>query len=628
MFNLSWIDIAIILAYFVAMVVIGVVVMKRASTSMDSYFLAGNKLPWWILGVSNASAMWDITGTMWLVYNLFVYGLKGTWLPWLWPTFNQVILMVFLASWVRRSAVLTGAEWITTRFGEGRGGELSRIIIVIFALVSVVGFIAYDFQGMGKFTATFLPWNLTPNTYAMIIMGITAVYVLLGGMISVVITDLAQFIIMAVCSVIIAGIAMARVSAVEVQSLIPAGWGNIFFGWKLNIDWSHLIPSLSQNLVSDGYSFFTFFFMAMLFKGFLVSVAGPAPNYDMQRILAARNPKEASFMSGIVSACLFPRWILVAGITLIGLKFLSPAFAAMSPEFTHTVNGVKQIDFELILPYVIKEFIPVGLVGLLLAGLLAAFMSTFSATLNAGGAYVVNDLYKRYLKPGQSNKHYVAVSYIAQVLILALGFTFGMMAQSVNQMTQWLVNGLWGGYTAANVLKWYWHRLNGFGYFWGMLTGLAAALSIPTFFPNSGLGSLAGFPIILAISMVGCIAGSLMTAPEKESVLKSFYKQVRPWGFWGPIHAAVVKEDPSFRRNTNFKRDMVNCAVAIIWQVPMWAIPGYFIFRSWKAMWISIAVLIVTSLFLKYNWLDKMEEEAVPAPALAEGEVEVEVRPV
>jgi SSS family solute:Na+ symporter len=606
MFSLNWVDITIVLIYFLAMIAIGIAVMKRASRSMDSYFLAGNALPWWVLGISNASAMWDITGTMWLVYNLFVYGLKGTWLPWLWPTFNQVILMIYLASWVRRSGVLTGAEWITTRFGAGRGGELSRIIIVIFALVSVVGFIAYDFQGMGKFSQTFLPWDLSANTYAIIVMGITAIYVLLGGMISVVITDLAQFFIMAVCSVIIAGIAMSRVSPSDIQALIPAGWGDLSFGWKLNLDWSQLIPSLQQNLVSDGYSFFTFFFIAMLFKGMLVSIAGPAPNYDMQRILAARTSKEASFMSGIVSMCLLPRWILVAGITAIGLKYLSPVFRSQSGT----------IDFEMVLPFVIKEFIPVGLVGLLLAGLLAAFMSTFSATLNAGGAYLVNDLYKRYMKKEASPKHYVAVSYIAQVLILIIGFSFGLMAQSVNQMTQWIVNGLWGGYTAANVLKWHWHRLNGFGYFWGMLAGIASAMIVPTWFPNSGLGSLAGFPIILAISAIGCVAGSLMTEPEEEDVLKRFYKQVRPWGFWAPVHAAVVREDPSFKRNTNFGRDMLNCAVGLIWQVPLWAIPVYVVFRSWKALWISILVLLVTSAFLKFNWLDKLEDDA-PAGAKA-----------
>ena len=599
MFKFSPIDVAIILIYFVAMIGIGVAVMRRASRSMDSYFLAGNKLPWWVLGVSNASAMWDITGTMWLVYNLFVYGLKGTWLPWLWPTFNQVILMIYLAGWVRRSGVLTGAEWITTRFGAGRGGELSRLIIVVFALVSVIGFIAYDFQGMGKFSKTFLPWDLSANTYAIIVMSLTAIYVLLGGMISVVITDIAQFVIMAICAVIIAGIAMSRVSAAEVAALVPAGWDNIFFGWKLDLDWSQLIPSLEHNLAGDGYGFFMCFFIAMVFKGLLVSIAGPAPNYDMQRILAARTPREASFMSGIVSACLLPRWILIAAITLLGLKFLSPTFAAETGR----------IDFEMVLPFVIKEFIPVGLIGLLMAGLLAAFMSTFSATLNAGGAYLVNDLYKRYLRPNATNRHYVVVSYVAQVVILGVGFAFGVMAQSVNQMTQWIVQGLWGGYTAANVLKWHWHRLNGFGYFWGMVVGIAAALFVPRYFPSSGLPTFASFGIILGLSTLGCVLGSLLTKPEEMDVLKKFYKQVRPWGWWGPVHKAVLNDDPTFRRNTGFRRDAFNCVVAIIWQIPLWTIPVYFIFRSWKALWISIAVLVLTSVVLKFNWFDKLEKD-------------------
>jgi solute:Na+ symporter, SSS family len=236
-------------------------------------------------------------------------------------------------------------------------------------------------------------------------------------------------------------------------------------------------------------------------------------------------------------------------------------------------------------------------------------MSTFSATLNAGGAYLVNDLYKRYFKRDGSSGHYVAVSYAAQVLILAVGFGFGLMAQSVNQMTQWIVNGLWGGYTAANVLKWHWYRLNGFGYFWGMLAGIGSALFIPQLFPDSGLGSLAGFPIILAISIAGCVFGSLWTEPESEETLKRFYRQVRPWGFWKPVHEAIVREDPAFRHNTGFGRDLFNCVVAIIWQIPLWAIPVYVVFRSWKALWISIGVLLVTSIILKFNWYDKLEKE-------------------
>ena len=588
------IDVAVLLLYFAAMVGIGVAVMKKASRGLDSYFLAGKELPWYILGISNASAMWDITGTMWLVYNIFVYGMKGIWLPWLWPTFNQVFLAVYLASWIRRSNVLTGAEWITSRFGEGRGAELSRVIVVIFALVSVVGFIAYDFQGMGKFTASFLPWNLSPNTYGILIMSLTAIYVLLGGMISVVLTDVAQFAIMAVCSLVIAGIAMAQVSPEQIAAVVPAGWSDVFFGWKLDLDWSATIPAIMQNIQKDGYTIFGLFFMAMLFKGILVSIAGPAPNYDMQRVLAAKNPKQASLMSAVVSAALLPRWWMIGGITVLAIHYLGPSFKTMSSA-----------DFEMVLPWVIREKIPAGLLGVLLAGLLASFMSTFSATLNAGGAYLVNDLYKRYMKKDAAPKHYIKVSYIAQIAILALGIFFGYQAASINQVTQWIVNGLWGGYTAPNLLKWHWWRFNGFGYFWGMVAGIASALAVPKLFPT--LSPLAGFAPIFVVSIIASVLGSLLSDPEPDSVLIRFYRQVRPWGFWGPVLRKVRAEEPSFQVNRNAARDAFNVGVGIAAQMTLVTIPLYMILRDWKGLWISILVLAVTCAILKKTWLDRLE---------------------
>ena len=593
----SWhpVDVTVLILYFIAMIGIGVAVVRRASRGLDSYFLAGNELPWYILGVSNASAMFDITGTMWLVYNIFVYGGKGIWLPWLWPTFNQVFLAVYLANWIRRSNVLTGAEWITTRFGEGRGGELSRMIVVVFALVSVIGFIAYDFQGMGKFTASFLPWDWSPNTYGILIMVVTAVYVLLGGMISVVLTDVAQFVIMAVCSLAIALIAMKDVSAEQIAAVVPEGWSNIWVTWRLGLDWSELIPALTNNVEVDGYSIFGLFFMAMLFKGILVSIAGPAPNYDMQRILAARNPREASYMSAVVSAALMPRWWMIAGITVLALHFMSPTFAGMTAP-----------DFEMVLPWVIKQKIPPLLLGLLLAGLLAAFMSTFSATLNAGGAYLVNDLYKRYIKKDGSARHYVGASWIAQIVILVVGIFFGMQTASINSVTQWIVNGLWGGYTAANVLKWHWWRLNGFGYFWGMLVGIAAALAMPKIAPD--LHPLWGFPWILLVSVVACVLGSLWSEPEPDDVLKDFYKTVRPWGFWGPILKKVQAEDSSFQPNRNFGWDSLNVVLAMVWQMTLVTMPLYMVLKNWKGMWISAFLFVGLSWVLKKTWRDRIED--------------------
>lgn len=594
--RLHTIDLLIIGLYLVLVVVIGFLVSRRAGKDMDSYFLGGKTMPWWLLGIANASSMFDITGTMWLVYILFVYGMKGVWLPWLWPTFNQIFLMIYLAVWIRRSNVLTGAEWITTRFGAGKGGELSRISVVIFALVSVVGFLGYAFQGIGKFAAVFLPWNLSPDMYAFLLMAITTIYVIVGGMYSVVWTDLLQFTILALASIFIGIIAIQQVSPDLLTSMVPQGWHDLSFGWKLDLDWSGILPAVSGRIQEDGWSLFSIVFMMMLFKGILVSMAGPAPNYDMQRVLATRKPKESAFMSGIVSVCLFPRWLMISGITALAIAFFMPQLKAMGPD----------IDFEMILPYVVNNFIPVGLTGFLLAGLLAAFMSTFDATVNAGASYIVNDIYKAYLNPKGTDRQFVYASYTGSILVVIIGMIAGLMAESINTVMQWIVSGLWGGYTAPNFLKWYWWRFNGYGYFWGMVSGIVAALIMPLIFP--ALSALNSFPIILLISATACIVASYATPPENESTLKTFYTSVRPWGIWKPVLELVLAENPDFQRNRGFKRDLLNVAVGIIWQMTLVTIPVYLVFQNFKAMWISIIILVFTSVFLKFNWINKLEE--------------------
>jgi len=544
--NIHWIDISIIALYLVTAISIGFFLKKRAAKNLDSYFLGGKTMPWYVLGVSNASGMFDITGTMWLVYLLFVYGMKGVWIPWLWPVFNQIFLMVFLSTWLRRSNVLTGAEWIKFRFGKDRGANLSHISVVVFALISVVGMIAYAFKGIGKFAVVFMPWDLSADLYAIIFMGITALYAVMGGMFSVVITEIIQFTVMTIASIVIAIIAIIKVSPEALAKVIPDGWKEISFGWVLDLDWNGLIDSVNTRIAGDGWELFSFFFMMMLFKGILVSAAGPAPNFDMQRILAARNPKDAAKMSSMVSIALFfPRYLMIAGLTVLALVYFSPQLIAMG-------DG---IDFEMILPYAINNFIPVGLMGILLAGLLAAFMSTFAATVNAAPAYIVNDIYKRFFNPNATTKKYIFLSYISSLVVIIVGLAFGFMTDSINTITQWIVAALWGGYTAANVLKWYWWRFNGYGFFWGMTSGILLAMIFPAMFPN--LSPLNSFPFILLGSSIACIAGTLLTKPDDMNVLKNFYTKTRPWGFWKPVLQEVLKDNPDFKQNKNFKRDMV-----------------------------------------------------------------------
>jgi Na+/proline symporter len=611
MLQLHVVDLVIIVAYLLSTVFIGYWVSKRASQSMQNYFLGGNSMPWYMLGISNASGMFDISGTMLLVSWMFVYGLKSVWIPWLWPTFNQIFLMVYLSAWLRRSKVMTGAEWIKTRFGSGRGAQWSHIIVVIYAFVSIIGFFTYAFKGIGKFAQTYLPWHLSANEYALILIAITAIYVIKGGMISVVITEVVQFFILSIASFAVGIIAMAKVAPDMLHRVVPAGWDNIFFGWHLGLDWTTILPAATQKIAEDKYELFGFFVMMLLFKGIPISMAGPAPNYDMQRVLSAKNPREASMMSAWVNIVLTPpRYFLIMGLTVLAAAFFGPDLRAMG---TH-------MDFELVLPMALARFVPMGLLGFLIAGLLAAFMSNFAATVNAAPPYFVNDIYKRYINPNASPKTYVRLSYLASFSVIVIGVVFGWNVTSVNEVVVWIVSGLWGGYTASNVLKWYWWRFNGWGYFWGMLTGIGSALLAPKIVPmlpfvqnllarfNVNMEVVVIFPMVVGISLIGCLLGTFLTNPEDDEVLMSFYRRVRPWGFWGPVLKKVLAEDPTFKRNKDFVRDMFNIAVGIVWQVSLVALPLYIVIQEWARVAMAATSIAVTSLILKFTWFDHLNE--------------------
>ena len=596
--ELHAVDIAIIVAYLIGMIAVGFVVERRARTNLGEYFLGGYRMPWWLLSMSNAASMFDISGTMWLVSLLFVYGLKSVFIPWMWPVFNQIFLMVYLSTWLRRSKAMTGAEWITMRFGNDRGAEASRIAVVIFALVSVVAFTGYAFVGISKFSEVFLPKTFLPHTYGLIIVAITTLYTAVGGFYGVVVTDLIQFFIKLVCCVLLGVLAMQRVSPAALAAVVPAGWHDISFGWQLDLVWSQLMPAAHQRIVDDGMTMFGAFFLMTVCKGILVSAAGPSPNYDMQRILAAKSPREAAMMSGLVTVVLFvPRYFLIAGIAVLALVYMHDSVAAGS-----------KIDLEQVLPIVIRDYLPVGLAGLLIAGLLAAFMSTFSGTINAAAAYLVNDVYKRYMRPKAEDREYIRASYIASIAVVIAGCAAGFFMPSVAGATDWIVSGLWGGYAAANVLKWHWWRFNGYGYFWGMITGTLGALIL---FAVPGIKPLAAFPLLLLASTVGSIAGSLLTRPQDMTTLIDFYARTRPWGWWGPVQRAAAQADPRVEPNREFTRDMLNVFVGIVWQTAFVALPIYIVIQDWRSAGAAAVIIAATSLILKFSWYDRLEAESV-----------------
>jgi SSS family solute:Na+ symporter len=607
--KLHLIDVLILLAYLATMIFIGFWLRKKAGQNKDSYLMGGKSLPWYMLGLSDASDMFDISGTMWMVALCFVYGFKSIWIPWLWPVFNQVFMMMFLSKWLRRSNANTGAEWLQTRFGlKGAGITSSHIIVIAFALIGCLGFMAYGFIGLGKFVEIFIPWDLVkgyvpfevspkyvPHFYGIVFTLIAMLYSILGGMHSIVLGDVIKYMVMIVACLSVGFIAWQHTAGHTLNT--PGGWDNPFFGWKLNLDWSHIAPDANKKIAEDGFGLFGIFFMMMLLKGVFASLAGPAPNYDMQKVLSTRSPKDASKMTGFVSIILLPiRYSLVVGLTVLALLYYNQI----------DIKGPDGLsDFERILPASINAFLPVGIMGLVLTGLMGAFMGTFSGTLNAAQAYIVNDIYLKYINPKASNKRVLSMNYLSGIAVVIVGTIFGFMAHNVNDILQWIVGGLYGGYVAANILKWFWWRFNANGFFWGMAVGIIAAMVMP--YITTGL-PLYWWPALFAVSMVSSILGTYAAPPTETSVLISFYKTVRPWGFWGHVHELVIADDPNFKANKNFKLDMFNVVIGTIAQLCLTILPMYAITRMNYQLLVVVVMLGIIGFILKRTWWNKLED--------------------
>lgn len=613
--NLQLPDLLIIAAYLITMVMIGWLLRKKARQNKDNYLLGGKSLPWYMLGLSDASDMFDISGTMWMVSLCFIYGMKSIWIPWLWPVFNQVFMMMYLSRWLRRSNATTGAEWLASRFGtSGRGVRSSHNIVVAFALLSCLGFMAYGFVGLGKFVQVFIPWDIVstyipfhipheyvPHFYGIVFTLFAMFYSILGGMHSIVLGDVIKYGLMTVGCISIAVIAMIRLRDQHLH--VPEGWLNPFFGVDLHLDWRNILNDADKKIRTDGFSPFSVFFMMMLFKGIFASLAGPAPNYDMQKVLSTRSPGEASKMSGFVSIILLPiRYSMIIGLTVLALLYY--------PQISGQLKTAQETDFEKILPATINNFLPVGLLGIVLTGLLGAFMGTFSGTMNAAQAYLVNDIYLKYINPAAGTRKIIYMNYLAGVAVVTTGVVLGLFVRDVNTVLQWIVSGLYGGYVAANMLKWHWWRFNASGFFWGMLAGIIPAIALAVL---KSFGWLRGldlyyWPVLFLLSLAGSILGSYAAPPTEETVLLSFYRTVRPWGFWKPIQQKVMAGDPTFIPNRNFRLNVFNIFLGIIGQLCLTILPMYIVLWLKGPLLITVILLLIICFILKRTWWDKLNE--------------------
>ena len=444
------IDYAIIITYLLALAVIGMWLARRAGQSAEHYFLGGHSMPWWALGASGMASNLDIAGTMAIVALIYRYGLQGYSIEFPGGVVLPIaVFLAFMGKWHRRSAVMTTAEWMMLRFGRGAQGRAARLTAAVTYLVITVAMVVFFFTASGKFLAEFLPFTPLQCTLGMALIAFG--YTLIGGLYGVVWTDVFQ-------AAIIGGAAvyLSVLAARQVTPELLAAWP----GAALN----SFVPALGGGPALKPYEAFGWFLCVWAAKGVLEGLGGSGGSaYMSQRFYAARTDAECQKIGMLWTVLFAFRWPMVLGFAILALKLGGDAATASDPE--------------RVLPLVLKsDFFPAGMRGLMVAALLAAAMSTFDSTINAGASYIVKDIYEPW-RGATGDRELVWVGYVASALIVVLGLVIALLA-GATVLGVWvnIVMLLFPAFLVPFAVRWYWGRFNGAGFSAGVAAGFAAAV--------------------------------------------------------------------------------------------------------------------------------------------------------
>ncbi|MCB9768339.1 MAG: hypothetical protein H6752_09105 [Candidatus Omnitrophica bacterium] len=568
--NLSWVDAGIVVVYLVAVLLVGVYMERRAGKDIQSYFLGGGTLPWWMLGMSGSSTYFDITGTMWMVSVFYVLGIRGMWEQWFWAFPFAGFAMAYKGKWAYRSGVLTGMEWLVFRYGTGRQGQSARLTMVLINLLIMVFMLGYAGIGVGIFLEEFLPFGR--NTMVVGLFAITGLYVLLGGFFSVVWSDFFQTILLSVAAVYISVTAFLQIDPATFRTDVGEQWFQLAPVWRLD-------PTPEK--YPDPFGLLVLLWVT---KGVITLFQAPGGGADFQRFRAAKNEADASkvgFAWGMVIAV---RWALVMSFTAYGLAILS-----------ETGNAV---DSEAVLPMVLNRVLPVGIKGMVIAGLIAAFMSTFDSTLNVAASFVTNDLVKPIWKSA-SQKQLMLVSYLSTALLVMLGIAISFKTESIASIWNPINFALGSAAIVPFLLSAYWWRVNGWSFCLSAVITLPIAFYIKVF---TDLRELQYFPILFGSSLVATVIASVwLPSTSKESLIE-FYDKVRPFGFWNPVKRWIEESGGNPARPKQDRGDLPIALLGTFFFVVLYLLMMDLVIHNWGRAWVLTALTLISGLGLYFFW--------------------------
>jgi SSS family solute:Na+ symporter len=566
---MSGIDQGIILFYLCSLIVLGLFLRRRASQSIQSYFLGGRRIPWWVLGISGTTSFLDMTGTMVIASFFYIVGVKGI-LVELRGGVALILafLMIFMGKWYSRSKVMTTAEWMEFRFGSGKQGNAARLLNAVVNIVNTVAMVGYFFVGTGKFLSLFLPFS--PRVCSLIMISVCLFYTAMSGLFGVVYTDLLQAVLIVFATVYVSVKAFLTIDAEKLQAIAPAGWTDITPRWFIEM------PS--------GYEIYHLFGLSVMFFFLKVMIEGFAGQQAMvaQRYFASPSDRDSGRLSALWTFCLSFRWPFIMGIAVLGLYL-----------------GDKVSEPEMVLPAVLATLIPAGIKGLVIAALIAAAMSTFDSTINAGASYLVKDIYEKFINPRASEKRLIKASYASSILIVVFGVLIGAVTPSINAIWGWITMSLGAGMMLPLLLRWYWWRFNGYGYAIGTAIGTFGAILQKIFVPS--LPEWTAFLIVGGAAILGMLIGTCCFPPTDKEVLDKFYAITKPMGFWKPVtlkmKARIVR---SIKRENH--RDLFALVFAIPWQMSLFLTPIHAVIHEWNRFSLFLSVFFLSSIGLYFTW--------------------------
>jgi Na+/proline symporter len=588
---LSTLDWGIIIAFFIISLGIGLWTARSAGKSVNDFFLSGRNMPWWLLGISMVATTFSADTPNLVTDIVRTNGVSGNWVWWAFLLTGMLTVFVYAKLW-RRSEVLTDLEFYELRY-SGKGAAFLRgfraLYLGVFFNIMIMATVCLAAIKIGGVLLGF-----SPVETLFIAATITVIYSSMGGLKGVIITDFFQFIL---------AMAATLGAAVVLVDLPQVG------GLEALISHPDVVPKLDLIPdISEGEVFLVLFIIPIALQWWSVWYPGAEPGgggYIAQRMLSAKDEKNAiwaTLLFNFMHYAVRPwPWILVALTSVIVFPTIDSIQAAF-PDLDPSVIG-----HDLAYP-AMMSFLPSGLLGLLLASLIAAFMSTLSSHLNWGSSYVVHDFYRRFVEPDATEKKLVVIGRITTVVLMVLAGLLALALQNALQAFSILLQ-IGAGTGLLFILRWFWWRINIYSEITAMVVSFFIALYLELIHPALGgspIDATTQLLIGVGITTLSWVGVTLFTRPEPEEVLYSFIEKINPGGpGWKAVHKKAADDEKKLHVSAsgwNVPLGIICMLLGALAIYSMMFATGYFLYgKTILALEVS-ALALVSSLGLFYYW--------------------------